>query len=190
MNGSNLFKTTFNWIFGKIYLLKNCQCEFHLCWCEIDYATFWSAFFCRHEIVWVRKSAQLPALILILQIVETLYIVENDVFLSLYVKCHYQIFFSKLNLNVVYLPSYQHLIWDYKKAIVYFIRKSLNSVGWNLLIKMLIKYPKYLMINIISNYISNKLITIDDKDPPWMNLEVNNKLKRTILFINKRRNIN
>ena len=50
---------------------------------------------------------------------------------------------------------------------------------------MLIKNPKYLMMNIISNYISNKLITIDDKDPPWMNLEVKNKLKRGILFINK-----
>ena len=135
-------------------------------------------------------SAQLPALILFLQIVETLYIVENGVFPSLYVKCHYQIFFSKLNLNVVYLPPYLHLIWDYKKAIVYFIRKSLNSVGWNFLIKMLIKNPKYLMMNIISNYISNKLITIDDKDPPWMNLEVKNKLKRRILFINKWRNIN
>ena len=25
------------------------------------------------------------------------------------------------------------------------------------------------LINIFSNYIPNKLITVDDKDPPWMN---------------------
>ena len=49
---------------------------------------------------------------------------------SLYVKYH-QIF-SKLNLNVVYPPPYQHVIWDYKKANVDCIRKSLDSFDWDL----------------------------------------------------------
>ena len=57
LNGGNLFKTPFNWIFGKIYFLKNCWCEFYFCRREIDYATLASAFFCRREIIWVRKSA-------------------------------------------------------------------------------------------------------------------------------------
>ena len=34
------------------------------------------------------------------------------------------------NLNVVYPPLYQHLIWDCKKANVDGIRKSLNSINW------------------------------------------------------------
>ena len=58
-------------------------------------------------------------------------VVESDVFPSLYVKCHHQTLFSKLNLNVVYLSLYQHLILDYQKTNVDCIRKSLNSVDWD-----------------------------------------------------------
>ena len=32
------------------------------------------------------------------------------------------------------------------------------------------------MINVFSNYIPNKWITIHDKDPPWMNDEIRNKM--------------
>ena len=53
-------------------------------------------------------------------------LVGNGVFPSLYVKCHHQIIFSKFNLNVVYPPPYQRLLWDYKKAYIDCIRKSLN----------------------------------------------------------------
>ena len=56
---------------------------------------------------------------------------KDGVFRSLYVKCHHQIIFSKFNLNVIYLPLYQRLIWDYKKANVDCIRTFLNSVEWD-----------------------------------------------------------
>ena len=39
-------------------------------------------------------------------------------------------------------------------------------------------------MNVFSNYIPNKLITIDDKDPPWMNDETESKIKRRDIFIN------
>ena len=67
-------------------------------------------------------------------------IMESGVLLSLHAKCHHQIVYSKLNLNVFYLSPYQHLIWDYKKANADSIRKSLNSVnrGFVLSIKMFI----------------------------------------------------
>ena len=35
---------------------ENCRREFHFCRREIDNATFASAFFCRREIIWVRKT--------------------------------------------------------------------------------------------------------------------------------------
>ena len=37
-------------------------------------------------------------------------------------------------------------------------------------------------MNVFTNYIPNKLITIDDKDPPWMNDEIRNKIKERDLF--------
>ena len=32
------------------------------------------------------------------------------------------------------------------------------------------------LMNIFSNYIPNKLITVDDKDPPWMNESIKKKI--------------
>ena len=56
---------------------------------------------------------------------------KGGVFRSLYVKCHHQIIFSKFNLNAIYLPLYQRLIWDYKKANADCIRTFINSVEWD-----------------------------------------------------------
>ena len=57
LNRRNLFTRPFSWIFRKIQFFENCRHEFHFCRREIDYTTFVSAFFCRHEIIWVRKTA-------------------------------------------------------------------------------------------------------------------------------------
>ena len=42
-------------------------------------------------------------------------------------------------------------------------------------------------MKIFSNYISNELITVDDKDPPWMNESIKKKIihDRVQLAINK-----
>ena len=32
------------------------------------------------------------------------------------------------------------------------------------------------LMNVFSNYIPNKLITVDDKDPPWMNEYIKKKI--------------
>ena len=37
-------------------------------------------------------------------------------------------------------------------------------------------------MNVFSNHIPNKLININDKDPPWMNDEVKNKIKKRSIF--------
>ena len=115
-------------------------------------------------------------------------IVQSGVFPSLYVKCHHQIIFSKLNLNVAHPPPCQRLKWDYKKADV--IRKSLNSVDWDFVLSdknvdPQAQYLNKLLMNAFSNYIPNKVITNDDKDPPWMNDEIENKVKKRDIFYQK-----
>ena len=37
-------------------------------------------------------------------------------------------------------------------------------------------------MNVFSNYIPNKLISIKNKDPPWMNDEIKNKIKKRDIF--------
>ena len=114
-------------------------------------------------------------------------IVESGVLPSLHVKCHHQIIFSKLNLNVFYPPPYQRLVWDYKKVNIDCIRKALNSVDWvfdlsNKNVHQQAEYLNRILMNVFSNYIPSKVITINDKDPPWMNDEIRNKIKRRDMF--------
>ena len=44
-----------------------------------------------------------------------------------------------------------------------------------------------ILMNIFSNYIPNKYVTIDDRDPPWMTEKIKNKinLKRSLSKSNK-----
>ena len=110
---------------------------------------------------------------------------------SLHIKCHHQIVFSKINLNVFYPPPYQGLVWDYKKANIDCIRKSLNSVDWEFVLsnKNLHQQAQYLtkiLMNVFSNYStyqinwSQLMFTIDV--PPWMNDLIKNKIKRRDMF--------
>ena len=40
------------------------------------------------------------------------------------------------------------------------------------------------LMNIFSNYIPNKLITIDDKDPPWINESIKKKIMAKKMHVN------
>ena len=53
--------------------------------------------------------------------------VNSGVHALLYPNCHHQIVYSSFNLNISYPPSYQRLVWDYKKADSKNIRKALGS---------------------------------------------------------------
>ena len=90
--------------------------------------------------------------------------VNSGVHASLHPNCHHQIVHTSFNLNISYPPPYQRLIWDYKKADSEKIRKALDLLNWEIL-------------NIFSNYMPNKYITIDDKDPAWMNEAIKLKIK-------------
>ena len=53
--------------------------------------------------------------------------VDSGVYLSLHSRCHHQIKHCKLNLNIEYPPPYDRLVWDYNKANVDSIKKSIES---------------------------------------------------------------
>ena len=85
------------------------------------------------------------------------------------------------DFDFVYPPPYYHLIWNYEKANVDCIRKSLNSVDWGFSLSgknvhKRSQYLKAILMNFFSNCILNKWIAIDGKEPPWMNDEIRNKI--------------
>ena len=113
--------------------------------------------------------------------------VNSGVHASLHPNCHHQIVHSSFNLNIYYPPPYQRLIWDYNKADASNIRKALDSVNWERLfsgynINDQVAAFNEVLLNIFRNYVPNRYITIDDKDPVWMNDFVKSKIKANNLL--------
>ena len=107
---------------------------------------------------------------------------------SLHPNCHHQIVHSSFNLNIHHPPPYQRLTWDYKKADSIKTREALDSVNWERLfdkkdLNAQILTLNEVVLNVFRNYVPNKYITIDDKEPVWMNETIKNKMKvRNNLF--------
>ena len=114
--------------------------------------------------------------------------VNSGVHTSLHPKCKHQIIHSSFNLNIYYPPPYQRLIWDYKKADPLKISNALDSVNWERLfgqhdINQQVKTLNEVLLNIFRNYVPNKYIIIDDKDPVWMNDTAKSKIiAKNLLF--------
>ena len=96
---------------------------------------------------------------------------------SLHPKCHHQIVFAKLNLKVDYPPLYERLIWDYKNADIPSINRAIDIFDWGNSFKgknvhEQVHFFNKTILNIFHNYIPNKTILCNDKDPPWFNNEI------------------
>ena len=61
-------------------------------------------------------------------------VTNNGVHASLHSSCHHQIIHCTFNLNIVYPPFYQCLLWNYKKADVSKIQKAQQLVNWDRLL--------------------------------------------------------
>ena len=108
--------------------------------------------------------------------------VNSGVHASLHTNCHHQIIHSSFNLTISYPPPYQRLIWDYKKTDSKNIQKALDLVSWERLfdqkdINAQVVALNETILNIFHNYVPNKYITFDHKDPVWMNETIKPKIK-------------
>ena len=117
--------------------------------------------------------------------------VDSGVHPTLHGKCHHQIIFSKFNLMIEYPPPYERLVWDYKKANVDSIQKALEKIDWGFLfsnksVHQQVKILNNTLMNVFSNFIPNKLVTFNDKDPPWMSEYLKNKIQwRNAEYLNE-----
>ena len=116
-------------------------------------------------------------------------IIDSGVISSLHATCHHQIIFAKIDFKIEFPPPYQRLTWDYKNANKNSIITAINNFDWekafsNVSIHGQVEILNNTILNIFSNYIPNKIITINDSDPPWMtdNIKSRIKLKNTIFY--------
>ena len=95
----------------------------------------------------------------------------------LHLNCHYQILFSEYNLKICYPVPGKHAVWEYDKTNKDLIRKAINAFNWE-------KKPSKRWVNnhniffnetlmqIMSNFIPNKKIILDDSKPPWFQRKI------------------
>ena len=74
------------------------------------------------------------------------------------------------------------MVWEYNRANVEGIKKSIASVNWEVMfnnksVHKQVSIFNEILTNIFSNFTSNKLVTFDDTDPPWMNDFVESKIE-------------
>jgi len=110
-------------------------------------------------------------------------LVDYGVHPSLDPHCEHQIVFGKINVSVPSPPPYKRTIWDYSKTNVSLIRTCVNDIDWQDLLyglnpgEMAVSFTENLL-RILTLYIPNKTIKINDKDAPWITPELKSAIKR------------
>ena len=87
-------------------------------------------------------------------------------------------------MKIFFPPLYERTVWHYQQADTELIKRSLENFDWknafsncnpNKQVYVLTK----IVLNIMSNFIPNETMMVDDRDPPWIS---NDKSKRKIYF--------
>ena len=104
-------------------------------------------------------------------------VMESDVHPSLHPNCHHQIFYAKFKLKVYYPPPYERKVWHYQNADFDAIKKTITDVSLerafeNFSVDEKVSFFNKTIKNTLSNYISQEVITIDDRYPPWFNKNI------------------
>ena len=107
-------------------------------------------------------------------------VMESGVHSSLHENCHHQITFAKFNLKIYYPPPYEREVWDYQKTNSENIRKAINEFLWerrfaNSDVDEKVYLFNKTIKNIVCNYIPHETIVCNDRDPPWINENINDK---------------
>ena len=96
-------------------------------------------------------------------------------------KCHQNIIFGKVNICVPLSPVYIREVWNYSQANVENIKYAISNFNWSKAFENLSVYGKVKdlneTLNIFRNYIPNKKIKCDYRQPPWINDNIKSSLK-------------
>ena len=110
--------------------------------------------------------------------------VESGVHPSLHEQCHHQIVYGELSIKNLSPPPYRRRIWFYNHADVLAIRKSIQMFRWRESIGDLICPNKQVemmietLLNIFSNFIPNKVITVRPRQAPWITQSIKNFIQK------------
>ena len=124
------------------------------------------------------------------------FIMDSGVHSTLHSKCHHQIIYSNLNLKIENPPPYTRKIWNYSRSETDLIKRSFESFNLSKFFSCKSVHEQVepfnkTLLNIFHNFIPNKIIAYDDRDPSWMNDEIKKLIKRKHwLFQSQRKSCN
>ena len=90
---------------------------------------------------------------------------------------------GKINFSVPCPPPYKGKIWDYEQANYTKISEELNKVDWENLflnkdVDEMTKFFSETYMLILSENIPNRIVTFNDKDAPWITIDVKSAIRR------------
>ena len=91
------------------------------------------------------------------------FVLEYGIDHSLFQTCHHNIIFAKTSAKFALPPDYDREVWDYKKANIDGMQKSISLFNWerafnNLSVNETVDILNSTLLNIFRNYIPNKII--------------------------------
>lgn len=111
-------------------------------------------------------------------------VIESGIKPSLDLCCKHQITFGKLNYLIPPAPTFRRKVWDNKKSNVFLLQRAIREYPWDDMLNSnpdpnwQIAFFNSTFLNIMSNFIPNKFVKIDSKDPPWIIPNLKNMIKR------------
>ena len=99
--------------------------------------------------------------------------VDFDIHFSFHENCHHQIIYSMFDLKILYPPPCERTVWHYQKADTELIKRSLENFDWKNVFSNWnpneqVSVLTNTVVDIMSNFIPNETILINDRDPPWI----------------------
>ena len=110
--------------------------------------------------------------------------IESGVHGSLHEQCHHQIIYGKISIENLPPPPYKRRIWFYDRADVTSIRKSIEMFRWQEVLSEIdcpnskVRLLNDVLINLLSNFIPNKQITVRPWQAPWITQSIKNFIRK------------
>ena len=97
-------------------------------------------------------------------------------------KSHHGIIYGKLNLTAPLPPPYERRVWDYNEANHNLIKETLWNTNWETIFDNstpdeAVKDFTDIILSTMSQFIPNKIITINERYPPWLTKSIENEIK-------------
>ena len=111
------------------------------------------------------------------------FFIDSGVLPTLDPHSKHNIIHGTLNFNMPCPPPYKRKVWLYKSAKTDSIREELSNTDWHTLFNSLDVNEMSLVftdvvLSIFSKHIDNKIITINNKDAPWITPTVKSAIRR------------